>query len=187
MAAGTVGNVKRRSSGSDIGRKGQGVIRIGLINNMPDAAVADTFHQYGSLLHAATGGTGYEIIPYWVPSVPRSPEASEVMAASCIDVGRLSSEPPDALVITGMEPPAGDLAREPYWPALASLLEWAEKPRHLDVALVPGVPCRGAGSRRSEPFRPSLQGEWGVPTGRRPIRSAGSEPRPSRSRFPIPG
>ena len=41
-------------------------------------------------------------------------------------MANLYADPPDALIVTGLEPRLADLAAEPYWEDLAHLLRWAQ-------------------------------------------------------------
>jgi len=105
-------------------------LRVGLVNNMPDSAFADTERQFRALL--AASGQEVELLLCALPSVPRSRAAITPVHAGYQRPELLRHKPPDALIITGTEPRAADLRAEPYWGDLARLLEWA-------VATVPTV------------------------------------------------
>ena len=60
---------------------------------------------------------------------PKFPGASPSCSAAALhyeDVACLYADPPDALIVTGLEPGLTDLADEPYWEDLAHLLRWAQ-------------------------------------------------------------
>lgn len=108
-------------------------MRIGFVNNMPDAAFHATERQFLALLGAGVG-TGLEIERYLLEEVPRSEAMRRELAHSYLPVRELVAEPPDGLIVTGTEPGAAYLRDEPYWPALSGLLAWATRS-------VPAVMC----------------------------------------------
>jgi homoserine O-succinyltransferase/O-acetyltransferase len=101
-------------------------IVIALVNNMPDAALEATEGQFGSLLAAAAGDLPVRLRHAWLPGVPRGPQALERIDRRYFPMERLRAEPPDALIVTGMEPLAASLEEEPYWNSMVRLLEWAQ-------------------------------------------------------------
>jgi homoserine O-succinyltransferase/O-acetyltransferase len=108
-------------------RPRDGAIVVALVNNMPDAAVEATESQFGSLLGAAAGALPVRLCRSWLPQVPRGAEALARMARSYVPLQELLAEPPDALIVTGMEPRAPALEEEPYWTGMVQLLEWAQR------------------------------------------------------------
>jgi homoserine O-succinyltransferase/O-acetyltransferase len=104
-------------------------IRIALVNNMPDTALAATETQFCGLLEAAAGGQSIRVQFTSFPELPRSPAALEHIARSYWPLDELLGEPLDALIVTGTEPRAARLADEPYWPRFPQLLAWAEAQR----------------------------------------------------------
>lgn len=104
-----------------------GALVVALVNNMPDPALEPTERQFGSLLEAATGEQRVRLRRVWLPEVPRGAQAMEHIARSYFSVEDLTAEPPDALIVTGMEPRAPALEDEPYWGRMVQLLEWAKR------------------------------------------------------------
>jgi homoserine O-succinyltransferase/O-acetyltransferase len=104
-------------------------IRIALVNNMPDTALAATETQFCGLLQAAAGGQSIRVRFTSFPELPRSPAALEHIGRSYWPLDELLAEPLDALIVTGTEPRAQRLADEPYWPRFPQLLAWAEAER----------------------------------------------------------
>jgi homoserine O-succinyltransferase len=107
-------------------RARDGAIVIALVNNMPDAALEATEGQFGSLLAAAAGELPVRLRHAWLPGVPRGPQALERINRRYFSVERLLADPPDGLIVTGMEPLAASLEEEPYWEPMVRLLEWAQ-------------------------------------------------------------
>ena len=90
-----------------VGHPGAGaIIRIGLINNMPDAALQSTEAQFCGLLAAAAGTAAIEVRLSSFPELPRGPEALERIGHSYWPIEELLAEPLDALIVTGTEPRA---------------------------------------------------------------------------------
>lgn len=100
-------------------------IDIGIVNNMPDAALQATERQFLSLIEDSAGGTAVRVQFYALPGVLRSDEGRRHIA-HYHSVEDLWNRSLDAIIVTGTEPRARDLRREPYWPALARLVDWAE-------------------------------------------------------------
>lgn len=102
-----------------------GPIVIGLVNNMPDAALKATEAQFASLLAEASGSRQVRLRLSYLPAVPRSPEALRHIRASYWPLDQLLGGIPDALIVTGTEPRSPALEDEPYWGQMVRLLEWA--------------------------------------------------------------
>jgi len=99
---------------------------IGLVNNMPDAALAATESQFHRLIQTAAGDRAVRLKLFSMPQIPRSEAARDAMAARYASTETLPSAGVDALIVTGAEPLAADLRDEPYWDSLAALVDWAE-------------------------------------------------------------
>ena len=99
---------------------------MGLVNNMPDAALAATEAQFVRLLQAAAGGLNVRLRFSCLPEVPRASAAAQDLMHRYWPIEQLLREPLDALIVTGMEPVAARLEEEPYWERLVSLVEFAD-------------------------------------------------------------
>jgi homoserine O-succinyltransferase len=99
---------------------------IGLINNMPDAALKATERQFLALLDAAADGLVVRLTLYALPDVPRTDGGRRHVSSFYSGVGDLWNGHLDGLIVTGTEPRAPDLRDEPYWGSLTRVLEWAE-------------------------------------------------------------
>lgn len=99
---------------------------IGLVNNMPDAALEATEAQFSGLLRAAAGPRTLRLRFTSFAELPRGTQAHAHIARSYWPLDALLAEAPDALIVTGTEPLAPRLRDEPYWPRLAALLDWAD-------------------------------------------------------------
>jgi homoserine O-succinyltransferase len=101
-------------------------ITIGLVNNMPDAALAATEGQFRRLIESAAGGRDVRLKLFSIPEIVRSDAAREAVRARYASTENLPTSGVDALIVTGAEPLAADLRKEPYWESLAALVDWAE-------------------------------------------------------------
>ncbi len=104
-----------------------GCIEIGLVNNMPDTALKSTEAQFAALLEAAAGELTVRLRLFSLPLVPRSERGTQHLGASYLGLRDFWDSRLDALIVTGTEPRAAALAEEPYLPALAEVIEWAEQ------------------------------------------------------------
>jgi homoserine O-succinyltransferase len=107
-----------------------GTLEIGLVNNMPDAALRRTERQFMGLVEAAADGRPVRFSLLALPGVTRQEPYRSYAAAAYHDLSALATPhaklpPLDAIIVTGAEPRAADLRDEPYWPALSRLVDWA--------------------------------------------------------------
>ena len=102
------------------------MLRVALVNNMPEAAFEETHHEFSRLLHAGARAQQVELRCYRIPSVDTGCTHLGPIAETYRDLDELYRYPPDALVITGTEPVMCEITDERYWDALATLLCWAE-------------------------------------------------------------
>jgi homoserine O-succinyltransferase/O-acetyltransferase len=100
-------------------------ISIGLINNMPDAALEATERQFTDLIRAATPNAIVLLKLFAMPDVPRSVATRRDMAQRYRDIAELWDMRLDGLIVTGTEPRAKNLKHEPYWDSLSAVVDWA--------------------------------------------------------------
>ena len=87
---------------------------VGLVNNMPDAALESTEAQFSGLLRAAAGSRTVHLRFTSFAELPRAAEARAHIARSYWPLEALLAEAPDGLIVTGTEPHAPRLRDEPY-------------------------------------------------------------------------
>jgi homoserine O-succinyltransferase len=102
-------------------------IEIGLINNMPDAALKSTERQFIEVLGAAAGELAVRLHFFSLPDVPRGETGRSHLQAAYSQIGELANARLDALIVTGAEPRTRSLDQEPYWEALVEVIDWAER------------------------------------------------------------
>ena len=102
-------------------------IEIGLVNNMPEAALEATEQQFLELIGAAAGDSWVHLRFFSLPEVPRSERGRSYLSQSYHDAADIRRAELDGLIVTGTEPKAADLADEPYWGAFTQLVDWAAR------------------------------------------------------------
>jgi homoserine O-succinyltransferase len=93
-------------------------LTIGLVNNMPAAAMAQTAAQFAALLHAAAAAEPLRLRLFAAAPAPPGAPRHEPLEA-------LWGAHLDGLIVTGAEPQAAAMEAEPFWPSLARLIDWA--------------------------------------------------------------
>jgi homoserine O-succinyltransferase len=107
-------------------RSGAIAIAIGIVNNMPDAAIESTERQFIGLLAAASGQMPVRVRLFALPGVPRAEAVRCHIERNYAEIEELWNAGLDGLIVTGTEP-RGALTAEPYWPAFTRLVDWAEE------------------------------------------------------------
>lgn len=103
------------------------VLNIGLVNNMPDAALEATERQFLTLLNeAADNDITVRLNLYSLPGVPRK-EAGRQHVSSYREISDLWGQSLDGIIVTGAEPRTKSLEDEPFWGDMTQLLDWAEQ------------------------------------------------------------
>jgi homoserine O-succinyltransferase len=116
-----------RPSGGWVDADEAEIFNIGLVNNMPDAALENTERQFFRLMSAAAPELRIRWHLFSMRSVPRSVDGNLHLVRQYYGGARdLYRTELDALIVTGTEPHQADLRQEAYWPELAELLDWIE-------------------------------------------------------------
>lgn len=100
-------------------------LTIGLVNNMPDAALQATERQFMRLLRQAAGETRIDFHCFSLPSVVRSQTSQWRVERQYTDIAELGRLRLDGLIVTGAEPVAATLQQEPFWRELTDMIDWA--------------------------------------------------------------
>jgi homoserine O-succinyltransferase len=101
-------------------------LTIGLVNNMPDAALQATERQFICLLRQAAGDIRIDFHCFSLPSVTRSQPSQWRVEKQYTDIAELGRLQLDGLIVTGAEPVAATLPEEPFWQALTEMIDWAQ-------------------------------------------------------------
>ena len=106
---------------------------IGLVNNMPTAALESTERQFRSCLQEAADHVEVRFVLIALPNIPRDPESYRHLSERYWDIRELWDTRLDGLIITGTEPHKPNLKDELYWRNLTDVLDWAEDHTHSTV------------------------------------------------------
>jgi homoserine O-succinyltransferase/O-acetyltransferase len=141
---------------------GKQPIVIGLLNNMPDAALRTTERQFCELLSVASGKIPVWLRLFYLPELPRQDWGRSLVKQRYEDISALWTTHLDGLIVTGTEPGAAALRDEPYWPSLTKVVDWAEDhtlstiwsclAAHAAVLHMDGVDRRALGKKLSGIF-----------------------------------
>jgi len=102
-------------------------LHVGLVNNMPDAALAGTERQFAQLFVAAAPEMSIRFSLFSLDGIPRNEAGREHLVQNGYrGAWELPEAGLDALIVTGTEPKLPILEQEPYWPALARIFDWLE-------------------------------------------------------------
>jgi homoserine O-succinyltransferase len=102
------------------------VVHVGLVNNMPDAALRATELQFARLLKEASGAVEVRLYFFSFPEIARSDQARARMEGTYADAAEIEHAGLDALIVTGAEPLRNDLRDEVYWNSFTRLTDWAK-------------------------------------------------------------
>ncbi|MGH9083130.1 MAG: homoserine O-acetyltransferase/O-succinyltransferase family protein [Acidimicrobiales bacterium] len=100
-------------------------IEVALVNNMPDAAFAETERQFLRLVQAGSAERRVTVRLSAVPEPGRGEEVQRILADRYERLEVLYRSPPDAVVVTGSEPRHADLREEVTWRDLSELCRWS--------------------------------------------------------------
>jgi homoserine O-succinyltransferase len=100
-------------------------LHIGLLNMMPDAALAATERQFFRLIGQSNQIAQFYVHPFTLDQLQRSQEARIHIERYYEPFEQLREEGLDALIITGANVSHPDLADEPFWGPLIEVIDWA--------------------------------------------------------------
>jgi homoserine O-succinyltransferase len=100
-------------------------LHIGLLNMMPDAALAATERQFFRLVGESNQIAQFYMHPFTLEALPRGPEAIGHIARYYETFAELKAAGLDALIITGANVTEPDLSLEPFWRPLIEVIDWA--------------------------------------------------------------
>ncbi|NKN32330.1 homoserine O-succinyltransferase MetA [Marichromatium bheemlicum] len=102
-------------------------LHIGLLNMMPDPALAATERQFFRLIGQSNQIAQFYIHPFTLDGLKRSDEARAYIERYYESFGTIRAEGLDALIITGANVTGPELADEPFWGPLIEVVKWAEE------------------------------------------------------------
>jgi homoserine O-succinyltransferase len=100
-------------------------LHVGLLNMMPDAALAATERQFFRLIGQSNQIAQFYVHPFTIPELKRGNEATAHIAQYYESFEQIKQQGLDALIITGANVTQPDLALEPFWKPLNKVIDWA--------------------------------------------------------------
>ncbi len=100
-------------------------LHIGLLNMMPDAALAATERQFFRLVGESNQIAQFHMHPFTITELNRGPEGREHVEKYYETFDKVKQDGLDALIITGANVTQPDLSKEPFWEPLKSVMGWA--------------------------------------------------------------
>lgn len=100
-------------------------LHIGLLNMMPDAALAATERQFFRLIGQSNQIAQFYVHPFTLDALERGPVTREYVERYYEPFAKIRAEGLDALVITGANVTGPDLARQTFWEPLIEVVDWA--------------------------------------------------------------
>jgi len=100
-------------------------LHIGLLNMMPDAALAATERQFFRLVGQSNQIAQFYVHPFSLPGLPRGEKAHAHIDRYYEPFEAVREQGLDALIITGANVSGPDLADQPFWRPLIEVVDWA--------------------------------------------------------------
>ncbi|MFQ5994976.1 MAG: homoserine O-succinyltransferase [Acidiferrobacterales bacterium] len=102
-------------------------LHIGLLNMMPDAALAATERQFFRLVGESNQIAQFYMHPFTLKELARSNEAMKYVERYYESFDRIKAQGLDALIISGANVTQPDLSLEPFWQPLIDVIDWAHE------------------------------------------------------------
>lgn len=102
-------------------------LHIGLLNMMPDSALAFTERQFFRLVGSSNQIAQLFVYPFTIPGLPRGAEAQAYIDRYYLSFDQLQADGLDALIVTGANVANPILEQEPFWQALHEIIHWASE------------------------------------------------------------
>ena len=100
-------------------------LHIGVLNMMPDSALAATERQFFRLVGESNQIAQFYMHPFTLKELGRGAEGAAHVEKYYEPFEQLKEQGLDALIITGANVTQPDLALEPFWKPLIQVIDWA--------------------------------------------------------------
>jgi len=100
-------------------------LHVGLLNMMPDAALAATERQFFRLVGESNPIAQFYVHPFTLPELQRGTEAQAHIDDYYEPFERIREHGLDALIVTGANVIGPELATQPFWEPLIAVIDWA--------------------------------------------------------------
>jgi len=102
-------------------------LHIGLLNMMPDTALAATERQFFRLVGESNQIAQFYMHPFTLKELGRGAEGAAYVNQYYESFEQLKEQGLDALIITGANVTQPDLSLEPFWKPLIKVIDWAHE------------------------------------------------------------
>jgi len=102
-------------------------LHIGVLNMMPDAALAATERQFFRLVGESNPIAQFYMHPFTLQQLPRGEQARVHIERYYETFEQIRVGGLDALIITGANVTHPDLSQEPFWEPLREVFDWAQE------------------------------------------------------------
>ena len=100
-------------------------LHIGLLNMMPDAALAATERQFFRLVGESNAIAQFYVHPFTLKELKRGAEGQAYVNQYYETFEQIKAQGLDALIISGAQPVQPELSNEPFWAPLIEVIDWA--------------------------------------------------------------
>ncbi len=100
-------------------------LHIGLLNMMPDAALAATERQFFRLVGESNPIAQFYLHPFSLSQLPRGEEARAYIEKYYEPFEHIREQGLDALIVTGANVAGPELSNQPFWEPLIEVIDWA--------------------------------------------------------------
>ncbi|MGB0720933.1 MAG: homoserine O-succinyltransferase MetA [Gammaproteobacteria bacterium] len=136
-------------------------LHIGLLNMMPDAALAATERQFFRLVGESNPIAQFYVHPFSLDELPRGHKARTHINAFYESFDQVREAGLDALIITGANVVGPRLSEQPFWEPLKEVVAWAES--NITSTLCSCLATHAVlEMKHGQQRRPQPQKRWGV-------------------------
>ncbi len=100
-------------------------LHIGLLNMMPDKALAATERQFFRLIGESNQIAQFYVHPFTLDELPRSADGQEYIEKYYSNFNEIRDQGLDALIITGANVTGTELSEQAFWDPLIEVVDWA--------------------------------------------------------------
>lgn len=100
-------------------------LHVGLLNMMPDKAMAATERQFFRLVGESNPIAQFYMHPFSLPGLQRGEDAQRHIDSYYETFDQIREQGLDALIITGANVVGPELAQQPFWQPLIEVIDWA--------------------------------------------------------------
>ena len=100
-------------------------LHIGVLNMMPDTALAATERQFFRLVGESNAIAQFYMHPFTLKELQRGAQAEAHVARHYETFEQIKAQGLDALIVSGANVTQADLSKEPFWKPLIEVIDWA--------------------------------------------------------------